>query len=423
MTTEKGKFCVYNHIFTIRNQEKISRQFIVFRDVENILHFTDFHKYIKSPDRRIKKITNNGYTRFMFIAQFLNYSFLYRNIKNLNQLDPAIVKDFIKLYSRCELPEDDEETHRSENTVNRCVQYIFDFVTLLSRDQKQKCSVSPDDLFRWGTRRNKFGKVEKTRIPDFDIWCGNSIARPIYRDIPNNAFNMLFSHIAQNHKYLLGLIILSAFAGLRPSEACNCRREDSPLGAGIQLNIIDGELWDVDIDLSKEFNLRSDLVSVGNIKKERYQKVPDIFLQAFRDSYNRYTSYMSGRKYETDYGPFTVNSQGKAMTYTRYWQIFREIIKEEMVPMYLASDDPEIVMYGRILLERNLSPHVFRHWYTVQLVLSGVNDPGVLMHLRGDTSPESALSYINEKSELAKRYQKINSENFNYLLWAAGKSR
>lgn len=421
MSNEKGRFCVYDHTLVIRNNEKIIRQFVTFKDPEGIRYFTDFHKYIKSPNRRIKKITSNGSSRFDFIVPLLNYAFFYRGISNLNQLDASIVKDYIKQYGMCELPEDDEETHRSEKTVNRCVQYIFDFITLLSLDQKQKCSIKLDDLFRWGTKRNKYGKVEKVRIPDFDIYYRDTASRPIYRDIPNAAFNILFSHIAQNHTNLLGLVMLSAFAGLRPSEACNCRREDSPLGAGIHFDIVNGELLGVTIDLRKEYNLRSDLVSVGDIKKERLQNVPGVFLKAFRNSYNTYTSCISGCKYEADYGPFTVNTQGKAMTYTRYWQLFRDIIKNEMIPTYLVSDDPEIVMFGRILLDYNLSPHVFRHWYTVQLVLSGINDPGILMHLRGDKSPESAITYLNEKSELAKKYQKFNSENFDYLLWAAGK--
>ena len=48
--------------------------------------------------------------------------------------------------------------------------------------------------------------------------------------MPNSAFEMLFAHIAQYHKDLLMVVALGAFVGLRPSEACNVRREDSPLG-------------------------------------------------------------------------------------------------------------------------------------------------------------------------------------------------
>ena len=109
------------------------------------------------------------------------------------------------------------------------------------------------------------------------------------------------------------------------------------------------------------------------------------------------------------------------MTYDSYAQSFRKIVKEELIPIFLASDDPEVAMYGRILMEHNLSPHVFRHWFTVQLVLSGVSDPGTLMFWRGDTSPESALTYLQNKGELEKQYRLVNNEVFDYMLWAAEK--
>ena len=57
--------------------------------------------------------------------------------------------------------------------------------------------------------------------------------KAIFRDMPNSAFEMLFSHIAHYHKDLLMVVALGAFVGLRPSEACNVRREDSPLGPGV----------------------------------------------------------------------------------------------------------------------------------------------------------------------------------------------
>lgn len=107
------------------------------------------------------------------------------------------------------------------------------------------------------------------------------------------------------------------------------------------------------------------------------------------------------------------------MTYERYRQIFSGIIHDEIIPMMLASNESELVIYGRTLMEHNISPHIFRHWYTVQLVLSGVNDPGTLMYYRGDKSPESALTYLQNKSELEKQFRKVNNEMFNYSRWAA----
>ena len=131
---------------------------------------------------------------------------------------------------------------------------------------------------------------------------------------------------------------------------------------------------------------------------------------------------MEGHKYEKEYGALSVNKQGKAITYPSYLGRFHAIIKEEIIPILLKSDNPEVVIYGRMLLENQISPHIFRHWYTVQLVLSGVNDVATLMYWRGDKSPESALTYLQNKGELEKQYRKVNDEIFDYMSWSAQKS-
>ena len=196
--------------------------------------------------------------------------------------------------------------------------------------------------------------------------------------------------IARNHRNILMLTACSAFAGLRPSECCNVRRADSVLGPGLDFEVIDGEVTNVTIDLRTEFNLRSDLVSVGGIKKPRKQKVYHAFLKAFVDCYNTYIKYIEGKPYESAYGALTNTSVGKAYTYPAYRAAF------------------------------HISPHILRHWYSIKLVLYGEDVAG-LMYWRGDTSPESALPYITGKSELEKQYKLVNNEAFDYLLWRAGK--
>ena len=78
-----------------------------------------------------------------------------------------------------------------------------------------------------------------------------------------------------------------------------------------------------------------------------------------------------------------------------------------------------MVLYGRTLMEQSLSTHVFRHWFTVQLVLSGIKEPGMIQFYRGDKSPESAITYLNNKGELEKQYRKVTDEVFDYLKWAS----
>lgn len=318
------------------------------------------------------------------------------------------------------MPDDDDDTTRTEDTVKQCVNVIMDFLEVYIADRKGKAGMVEDDLYRYENKRDPKGKAIRVKVPRFDVhYTGKK--HTIYRDIPNKAFNMLLEQIILHHKDLLGLVMLQSFAGLRPAEACNVRRIDSPLGPGFEFKITNGKLMSVQIDLNHELNLRSDYVRVGKIKKERPQKVPPFFLDIFQKMYNIYIEYLNEQPFEPDYGPFSVNRQGKAYTYASYRDKFQKIIREEMIPLYLNSSNPELITYGQILMEHRLSPHVFRHWYTVQLVLSGENSPNTLMMYRGDKSPESAITYLNNKSELAKRYELVNNETFDYMKWAADK--
>lgn len=194
---------------------------------------------------------------------------------------------------------------------------------------------------------------------------------------------------------------------------------DSRLGPGLRFEIVDGEVVNVFIDLNAELVLRSDLESVGGIKKERTQRVYPAFLKIFTDCYQKYMAYIEGKKFEAEYGALTTGQGGKAYTYASYISAFHKAV-EECIPNMLASYDPEVVNYGQLLMEQKISPHIFRHWFSVKLTLYGEGVEG-LMFWRGDKSPESALTYINNKSDLEKEYEKVSSEIFDYSLWKAAK--
>lgn len=415
------RFSIYEHRFVYANNLIITKQFIVLKHIDGTMTFTDFHKYVKNPDRKVKSFNEINDVKAKYVCKFLNYAFFTVGINSLSELTVDIGKDFLNAYGMHELPDDDEYVNRSKETVNRCVTAILHFYTNLIEDKSAKCKFKKDDLCKYVTTRNKYGKAFKKRVPLFDVNYIPSAKPSIFRDMPNKAFTLLFDHIVNYHTDILGLVMHQAFAGLRPSEACNVRRIDSPLGAGIRIKEVNKKLYGVTIDLSNELNLRSDFLSVGGIKKERLARVPDIFLSAYKEAYDIYMEYMEGKPYEAEYGAFSVNKQGKAITYDSYAKKFKDIIKDEMIPIYLNSGDDELVLYGQALMEHSLSPHVFRHWYTVQLVLSGITEPGVLKSFRGDSSPESALTYINNKGELEKQFSKINNETFNYTMWAATK--
>jgi integrase len=260
--------------------------------------------------------------------------------------------------------------------------------------------------------------LEFKKVPAFDIRY-TSTPKEIFRDMPESVFSILMSVVIHKHKDILMLIALGAFAGMRPSECCNVRRNDSKLGAGIRFQIVNGEVEDIIIDLTKEINLRSDLISVGKIKKERTQRVYPAFNKVFYDCYQIYMNFIEGNKYESDFGALTTNKQGKAITYDNYYVKFKKVIKD-LIPELLDSNDPEAVNYGYLLQERNITPHILRHWFSVKLTLLGEDISG-LMYWRGDKSPESALIYLQNKGDLVKQYAKVNNEIFDYSMWKVSK--
>ena len=153
--------------------------------------------------------------------------------------------------------------------------------------KKNTCKFKTSELYNKVQKRNRHGKIYTAIQPNFDF-VYDPETREIYRDIPTKAFYIILDYTMNHYPQILMLVALQAFAGLRPSEACNVRREDSPLGKGIYFRNNYGEevdpehnVDDIRIDLTKEYNLRSDLVRVGKIKKERWQKVYPAFIKLF----------------------------------------------------------------------------------------------------------------------------------------------
>ncbi len=416
------RFYVYKHTLVLNDNRKIVRFFITLRDNnKNIIAFTNFHEYIRTArSRRSVNATSSGEARFYAVCKFLNYVFFDSKFhpRNLNYITVDMVKEYLNDYGMARLEGDTEQ--RQQSTVDTTISAIIDFFNeYLSYAQKinMRTSMKKSDLFTQEKRFNrKTRKYDTYLAPAFKV----SVLpkdKQIFRDIFEGVYSILMDTIMREDPDILMLAALSSFGGLRPSEACNVFRPDSPLGEGIKFIEYNGKVDDIVIDLSYERQLRSDNKSVGGIKKERMQKIYPAFINAFMDCYNFYVNHMSGRSYESAYAPLTINKQGMAMTYDNYYSRFQDIVKSAQKRM-LLSDDPKVVAYGKYLQLHNLAPHIFRHWFSVKLTLFGEDVQG-LMYWRGDKSPQSALTYIGNKSELVKQLEDVSSELYDFNMWQA----
>lgn len=411
-------FAVYEHSLVIEDECLITRKFIVIKDQSNqIIAFTNFHKYIKEGKyKSALNISSDGNRRAYYVCKFLNYLFFQKEyLKSLETLEPYMVIEFLTDYGMSRLP--DDEKIRSKMSVEKCILTILDFLQVFL-EHNSRCNIRSSDLYQTIKIRNKYGQLVSKKIPIFQIKYRTE-PKEIFRDIPNSVFEILLNRLINTEPDLLMLVALSSFGGLRPSESCNVRRTDSPLGPGLKFSLYNGEIQDINIDLKAERNLRKDLVPVGKIKKERNQRIYPAFLKIFYECYNIYMKHIENRKYESDYGPLNINRNGKAMTYDTYITRFQKFIKK-ILPELLQNTKPEVSAYGHMLLEYKISPHIFRHWFSVQLVLYGEDLAG-LMYWRGDKSPESSLRYLQWKSEIVKKYKKINDRLYDFEKWRAAK--
>ena len=409
-------FSVYRHGILLPDDSIIYRQFIVIKNqYGDITQFTNLHKYIHSKRKNAaKSITDDGNKRFIYIANMLNYIFVDNrqkyNFECIADITFDAVQDFFNYYS---VP-DDQQKLRSRITLDKCLEAVTDFLLSLVKDRLSGCRLKLEDIVEERYYLTRHGRRMPYYISNFNIHYTNKDNR-ILRDMPNSVFNFILGYCASYHINILMAITLSAFAGLRPSEACNVRQEISPLGRGIKITRQGNLIIDIEIDITREMPLRSDFRPVGKIKKERKAKVFQKFFNAFMQCYKLYCEdYLSKVKFEDAYCPLNVNTRGRAMTYQSYYTAFRKMI-EELVPIMLKQNNVELQEYGQLLLEHNISPHIFRHWFSVRLALYGV-EPAQLQTYRGDKSIESSLLYLSNKSELSKKYKSVNDIFLNSMM-------
>lgn len=300
----------------------------------------------------------------------------------------------------------------TEDTVNMCAFTIIDFLENYLREHDYN-RWKIHEFYTTTNQHNQHRGYYEKKKPSFTIFYNNN-SKTIFRDMPNSVFNITMSYAFTYYKQIFFLMAISAFSGMRPSEACNVRQELSPLGKGIYLRRVGNEIVDIELDIREEKQLRSDMVSVGKIKNERMQRVYPRFRKGFLKAYELHKDYLKSCTFEKEFAPMSLNSRGMAMTYDNYTRIFKMMI-DELKPIFLKNPDPEISTYGHMLLQHSISPHILRHWFSVRLTLYGEDVAG-LQYWRGDKSPQSALLYLKNKGELVKQLQKVNNEMFDSFM-------
>lgn len=407
-------FATYNHQLVVAGGRIVTRTLIVLKSGGIPMMFTTYDRFVGKSGNALMSLESNNAQSVTFVCRFLNFCFFEDyHIKKLTDINSNMIITFLQKYGACTLNGDENVKGRSKNTVGRCVNIVIDFIRKIE-DEGYKTKVDWHKIYQTTRRANaRTRKVEKVERLAFEIRCKEYL-NPIFRDITEDAFQIIMSVVLDRHQNIMMLVALGAFAGLRPSEACNVRREEY---GGIKFEWEGTKIRNITIDISTELNLRSDGVPVGGIKKHREQKVYPNFINVFSEIYNEYMDFIEGRKYETDYGPLTTNNNGMAITYNAYLYEFKKVV-EEARKLMLLSNNPRTQSYGQMLFTHSLSPHIFRHFFTMKLVQYGETVPTIMFY-RGDKNPNSATTYIQNKSELIKQLNDVEDEVLDYSMWRA----
>ena len=375
------RFAVYEAEILNKNNELFTYRFIVIKNEYNlVISFTGLEKYSGKYTSRQRFIESREKHELEYICKVLNYLLftkysLYK-VDKVSQITKDMIFDFFEHYrSKCI----GKGRFPGQQSVNKCIRVVTE---------------------EWYKRNEKSDKIFKIYTPVYRKKSLEKTKMPLLRDIPFKALSMLINEAYIHDPDIAFAIIAGSCAGVRPGEAMNIRREDSPLGPGIKLEYIGIRINRIEIDLTHEYLLRSDGKKTGKIKKERIVTVYPALMAEFLNAYKKHLYFCKDREYEKEYGPMFINRDGKAMTYKTYLQRFQNLVRNHLRPQLLKSEDPQLQIFGQRLLTQDLSPHALRHYFSVILALN--EDISQIMFYRGDSSPESALDYFQNKGELIR---------------------
>lgn len=339
--------------------------------------------------------------QLLFVTKALNYWVREYAIMSLREITLRMVHAFFDYYRKTP-KRSDSETYVKQETLDKCVGTVCSFLANVA-DRDINMAVRSEDLMVQAgtTERNKRGSLY---IPIIRKVAVQSYSKHILRELPERAAQILMKIIKQRDPMIFFACVLMRYAGLRGAEAMNVRQPTSPLSKrpGLKVNSNNGILQSIEIDLSREFRLRSDNVGVGKIKRVT-NRMTEVYPSNLEIVYNAYLDHMELLKsvpnIEKEFMPMFVCRNGKAMTVQCFSARFRKIVKDAFVPVLLNNS--ELSYLGKLILDCGFGPHVFRHLFTVDLVLE-TDDAAQVQLYRGDSSMTSANAYIMGKSEISK---------------------
>lgn len=410
-------FAVYTHRMVTEDKHTFSAEYIVLKNqYGQIVRFTEFEFFAQPYTGRKHKLYDYSQQHYVkYVCMALSYMVHTYPVTRITEISPQMVFAFLSYYAST--PKTNGQL-RSAQSVNRCINSVSRFFANVYLVSNQ---FDPEDLMipQYFKKHARSERQEMRYAPIFTYKAQTGSVTPIFRDIPIGAMDVILAKARIWAPEIYFLIIVQITTGLRPSEALNIRQNGSATGNSIKLITINNAVTDIQINIKDEFQMREDGIRVGGIKKHRVHSIYPSYIPLFIQGYQYHLTRLSMWKCDQTFLPMFPNSHGNAMTYSSYYQKFNTLLKTRVLPALQLSDDPDVRVFALRLAEENLGPHALRHFYTVSLVLNGL-DASQIQNLRGDKDPSSALTYIAGKGEILKKALAANTEVTGGLMTIGG---
>lgn len=395
-----------------------------------MIRLTGYHEYVGAVNgsKHAYYIDNDSVRR---VCNFLTYA-LFKHYgrykaKRITDIPFQSAVDYLNEYSRTKNSMGDYPSRQSVEKERYAICHFMKNLKEKRSDYDEHYYVKK--VLVESTSANKLiGKKRSRAVWEYEIaakYLGDS-SYGLLRDIPQKAIPILLRAVKREEPELVLAVLLQLCAGIREGEIVNIRRANSIYPNGIRYVKENGKFTSFEVDLNKEYVLRSDGKKTGKIKIKRTQSIYPIFLEVIQEAYEEHLK-MIHEKYLEPEAPLFVNSSinaktGKRMAISKqsYCKKIVNIMREIVLPELLRSDDIELKVFGMMLNESNWGLHAFRHWFTVQLVLNGEDINGVAFW-RGDSSLETAFAYLQNKGEIMRLYEKASEEVGNDIINAINK--
>lgn len=423
---KKCKYAVYE-VEEVKSELLMEYQAIVIKDVETnlIIKITDFADYViyrvLDESERYKTDKGSLYTT----CQFLNFVFFenyekYR-IESVFDLKKEMVFDFLNMYS---MTRTKNGRYPKKQSIKDKRAVVCLFIEMLCHYNKKEMKyLKRGDLVH--THIYKEGYKTRYRN-EYLIYIRYMEAQrdeldQLLRDMPISISDRFIKMAEIYEPELCFAIVLQLYGGLRCGEVCNVRRKESSVGPGVIINsirVIDKKgnpylhAKSFQIDLRKEYTMRTDEKCVGKIKSKSFASIFGPFTDIVYRYYLKHLEIIRDKDCEPVMPMFLCKNKNSssniyyALTKASYIKRVKSLFYKHVLPSLENDPDPDLANFYLQMRTHTWGPHAFRHWFTVFLIYCGVDDLATLKDLRRDRDPHSAEVYLKRKGVLMRTYEK-----------------